>query len=69
MNIDKEKEISTVKFRLEQLITLSDKEVNELLYNYGPDYEDYIEKSGYARGIWDAYLIVRKVFDKEPIDE
>ena len=69
MRIDREKEISTVKFRLEQLIALSEKEANELLYNYGLDYEDYVEKSGYARGVWDAYLILRNVFDKEPLDE
>ena len=69
MKIYREKEISTVKFRLEQLIALSDKEANELLYNYGSDYEDYVEKSGYARGVWDAYLILRNVFDKEPLDE
>ena len=69
MNIDREKEISTVKFRLEQLIARSEREANEFLYDYGEESEDYIEKSGYASGVWDAYLIVRKVFDKEPIDE
>lgn len=63
MNIDREKEIKTILFRLEQFVITADKAEKAQMIQWGEDSIEYAKAKSYAAAAFQAYAIVKKVIE------
>lgn len=61
--IDREQQIKTILFRLEQLIIAADKDKTEQMIQWGEDSIEYAEAKGYEAAAFQAYAIVKKILE------
>ena len=61
--IDREQQIKTILFRLEQLIIVADKDKTEQMMIWGEYSIEYAEAEGYEAGAFQAYAIVKKILE------
>lgn len=61
--IDREQQIKTILFRLEQLIITADKDKTEQMIQWGEDSIEYAEAEGYEAATFQAYAIVKKILE------
>ena len=61
--IDREQQIKTILFRLEQLIIAADKDKTEQMMIWGEYSIEYAEAEGYEAGAFQAYAIVKKILE------
>lgn len=61
--IDREKQIKTILFRLEQFVITADKAEKTQMIQWGEDSIEYAKAQSYAAAAFQAYAIVKKIVE------
>lgn len=67
--IDREQQIKTILFRLEQLVITADKDKNEQMIQWGENSIEYAEAQAYEEAAFQAYAIVKKIVEGDLSNE
>ena len=61
--IDREKQIKTILFRLEQFVITADKAEKTQMIQWGEDSIEYAKAQSYTNAAFKAYAIVKKIVE------
>ena len=67
--IDREKQIKTILFRLEQFVITADKAEKTQMIQWGEDSIEYAKAQSYTNAAFQAYAIVKKIAEGDLSNE